>query len=110
MIGENSIKEKLKKIIIERVKFKAPPQEIKDDTALFGPEDPEGLGLESIDALDIAAGIEKELGVRVNEQDDLPAKFYSINTLTEYIKELMQKSSEEAQKYDSRIEEELNDG
>lgn len=42
------------------------PDEIEDEAPLFG----EGLGLDSIDALELALAIHKEFGVRTSADDE----------------------------------------
>lgn len=58
------------------------PSAIADDAPLFGEE---GLGLDSLDALEIAMMVEEHFGVRVPEGDDARAIFRSVSTLAEFI-------------------------
>jgi acyl carrier protein len=79
-----NIKESLKKILIEELNLEdLTPEEIKDDTPLFG----EGLGLDSLDAVELVVLLEKHFGVEVKNLDEGRAAFQSINTLVSFIKE-----------------------
>lgn len=60
------------------------PEEIGDDMALFGDD---GLGLDSVDAIEITLILEKEFGVKVTNVDENKNIFETPNTLTNYINE-----------------------
>ena len=77
-----TIKEQLKKIIIEELNLEEiSPEDIEDDAPLFG----EGLGLDSLDAVEIVVLLEKHFGVEVKSLDEGREAFRSINTLAAYI-------------------------
>jgi acyl carrier protein len=79
-----TIKEQLKKIIIEELNLEEiSPEDIEDDAPLFG----EGLGLDSLDAVEIVVLLEKHFGVEVKSLDEGREAFRSINTLAAYIEE-----------------------
>ena len=60
------------------------PEEIEPDAPLFG----DGLGLDSIDALEISFAIAQTYGIKLRSDDDNNAKiFASLNALTQYIQE-----------------------
>lgn len=83
-----TIKERLKKVIVEELNLEeVNPEEIEDDAPLFG----EGLGLDSLDAVEIVVLLEKHFGVVVQNLDEGKAAFQSINTLTAYVEERMPK-------------------
>ena len=76
--------EKLKSEIIEALNLEEiTPEEIDADAPLFG----DGLGLDSIDALEIILILERNYGVKVTNpgSEDVKAIFYSVRTLAEYI-------------------------
>lgn len=87
MIDEEEIKERLKSMIIRRLELNISPEDIKDDEPLFG----EGLGLDSVESLELAVGIEEEFGITIEETDEVREKFYSINTLAAFIKEQLER-------------------
>ncbi|HEX9859703.1 MAG TPA: phosphopantetheine-binding protein [Nitrospirota bacterium] len=80
--GEVSeVKSRLKGMIVERLKLQVDPGGIDDDAPLFG----EGLGLDSIDALELVVGLEQEFGVQVPDEAVGREAFASINTLVEFV-------------------------
>lgn len=57
------------------------PQDIKDDEILFG----EGLGLDSLDAVEIVVLLQRNFGLDVKDMEEGKKIFYSIDTLARYI-------------------------
>ena len=83
-----TVKDQLKKIIIEELNLEdISPEDIEDDAPLFG----EGLGLDSLDAVEIVVLLEKHFGVEVKSLDEGREAFSSINALAAYIEERMPK-------------------
>lgn len=70
---------RLKQVLIERLSLQLEVDEIADDSPLFG----SGLGLDSVDALEVAIAVETEFGVAITD-DDLHA-FRSVNTVIDFI-------------------------
>ena len=58
--------------------------EIEDDMPLFGDD---GLGLDSVDAIELTLIIEKEFGVKIKDVENSQEVFASINSLVKYINE-----------------------
>jgi acyl carrier protein len=84
------IKPRLKEMIVERLTLDIAPDEIKDDVPLFSHEN-EGLDLDSVEALEIVVGIEQSFDVTV-EEGDYKQEFYSINTLSQFVKGLIEQA------------------
>lgn len=76
--------ERIKRIIVDHLDLEIEPHLITDDQPIFG----RGLGLDSIDALELFVVIEDEFGVTV--YDDNIEVFSSINKLADYIVENME--------------------
>lgn len=76
------LKETLKKQIIEALSLEEmAPEDITDDGALFG----DGLGLDSIDALELIVLMEKHYGIRLNNPAEGKAILTSVNSMADYI-------------------------
>ena len=57
------------------------PKNIADDLSLFG----EGLGLDSIDSIELAVLMEREYGIKINDPKEGRKIFTSVNTIVDYI-------------------------
>lgn len=78
------LKYALKKQIIEELNLEdITPEDIVDDAPLFG----DGLGLDSIDALELVVLLEKYHGVKIRDEAVGKKVLASINTMAEYILE-----------------------
>ena len=74
----------VKNLIIQRLKLTdMTPEMIDADGPLFG----EGLGLDSIDALELVLGLEKEYGVVIPDADVGKRVFQSVKAIAQYILE-----------------------
>ena len=88
MTKEEIIKTIKEKVLIERLELEdIEPEEIDDAAPLFG----EGLGLDSVEALDVVVGVEEEFGVQIPKQmgEEMQEKFYSVNSLADFISEML---------------------
>lgn len=76
--------QKVKQMIIDSLRIEGmSPGEIDTDAPLFG----EGLGLDSIDALQLVVAMEKEFGVVVPDAATGTKVFASVRSMAEYIAE-----------------------
>jgi len=75
---------RLKEILITRLKLKIGADQIKEDTTLFGPD---GLGLDSIDVLELVVGIKKEFGVEIVDRQTAEKVFTSVAAIVKYIED-----------------------
>jgi acyl carrier protein len=79
---EQELIEKLRSEIIQQLKLEdLKPEDIDADAALFG----EGLGLDSIDALELIVLLEKNYGIKIEDPKDGKKIFASIRTMAKYI-------------------------
>lgn len=74
---------KIKELIVNRLNLKIDPSSIGNDTVLFLSKSDGGLGLDSVDALELAVTINNEFGVVVTDED--MGIFNSVNTIDEFI-------------------------
>ena len=80
----NDLKLRVKQMIVERLKLEGmSPDDIVDDAPLFG----EGLGLDSIDALELVLAIEQTFGVKIEDEASGMKAFRSANALVAFIAE-----------------------
>lgn len=76
------LKQQLKEILVNELKIQdITPEEIADTDPLFG----EGLGLDSLDAVELVVIIQKNFDVQIADMDEGRKAFESINSLAEYI-------------------------
>jgi acyl carrier protein len=81
---EQELIDKLKLEIIQQLNLEdQKPEDIDADAPLFG----EGLGLDSIDALEIMVLLEKNYGIKIEDPKDGKKIFFSIRTLAQFIME-----------------------
>ena len=77
-----ALKTKLKQQIIEQLNLEdISVADIKDDMPLFG----EGLGLDSIDALELIVLLENNYNIKLTNPEEGKSVFNSVNSMAEYI-------------------------
>ena len=73
----------LKKQIIEQLNLQdINPEDIADEQPLFA----EGLGLDSIDALELIVLLQQQYKIKLSNAEDGPKVFHSVKSMAEYIK------------------------
>ena len=79
----DELKQEIKELIISSLELEdIKPEDIKDDAPIFG----KGLGLDSIDALELGVAIKKKVGVKLSaDSEDSRKHFASVNALAEFI-------------------------
>ena len=78
------LEEQVKKIIIDSLELEdITPEDIKDDEPLFG----DGLGLDSIDALELGMSLKKNFNLTLsNNKEENKQYFYSVKTIADFIR------------------------
>ena len=71
--------EAIKEELVERLELEVEPEDIDDDTFLFGG----GLQLDSIDSMEIIIGMQARFDVMIEEDDIEPLR--TINTLADFV-------------------------
>lgn len=83
-MATEELKQQLKKQVIESLNLTAmKPEEIKDDEPLFG----DGLGLDSIDSLELIVLLHREYGIIIQDPKDGRKILVDINTMADYIEQ-----------------------
>lgn len=77
------LKKNIKEMLVRRLKLKMDADSIKDDAPLFGDG---GIGLDSIDALELVVGLQKEYGIVINDKAVAEKVLVNVNTIAEYVK------------------------
>lgn len=79
-----ALKAELKSKIIEVLNLEdISVEDINDDDALFA----DGLGLDSIDALELIVLLDKDYGIKLTDPKDGKAIFRSVETMAAYVAE-----------------------
>ena len=82
MIETAELKQQVKKQIIEFLNLKTvKPEDISDDEPLFG----EGLGLDSIDSIELIVLLSREYGIEIKDPKEGRKILVDINTMVDYI-------------------------
>ncbi|MEA3333942.1 MAG: phosphopantetheine-binding protein [Pseudomonadota bacterium] len=80
---ETNLREQLKKIIIEELNLEdIDASELKDNDPLFGDE---GLGLDSLDAVELVVLIQKHFDVEIKDMEEGREALASISSLADFI-------------------------
>jgi acyl carrier protein len=81
MTGDD-LRSQIKRLIVTELNLKGrDPETIDDDAPLFGA----GLGLDSLDALQLAMSIEEKMGVRIPEGEEARAVFRNVRSIAEHV-------------------------
>ncbi|MDX1630650.1 MAG: phosphopantetheine-binding protein [Thermoanaerobaculia bacterium] len=75
------LENRIKRLVVERLKLDIEPSEIESSEPLFG----NGLGLDSIDALELVLGVEQEFGVEIEDEEVGAQALTSVETLVEFV-------------------------
>ena len=81
------LEEQIKQLIIDTLNLEGmTTADIPTEVALFSPD---GVGLDSIDALELGLALKNTFGVTLSaENEKLRAHFYSVQTLADFIRSL----------------------
>lgn len=82
-MDREQLKLELKQLIIRECEKKLDPEQIADDAVLIGSEG--SLGLDSLDALQIALAVKQQYGKRIDGNNATRAALGSVNALADFI-------------------------
>ena len=83
-MSDPNLRQSIKEMLVKNLMLQTTADQIGDDLPLFGPE---GLGLDSIDALELVVSMEKTFGVGVPNSEVAGKALRSVNTIHDYIVE-----------------------
>ena len=78
MEDTTQLKRRIKEIMVENLMLQMTADEIADDKPLFGPE---GLGLDSVDALQLVVALDKNFGLKIPDPAAAKEILVSVNTI-----------------------------
>ncbi len=81
---ESDLRTQIKEMLVKNLMLQTPADQIGDDLPLFGPG---GLGLDSIDALELVVSMEKTFGVGVPNSEVAGKALQTVNSIHDYIAE-----------------------
>jgi len=83
---EQTLEQKIKEKLIETLELKITPDKIDDNAPLFI----EGLGLDSVDALEVAAMLSMHFVGEITDKDSAKAVLSSIKSIADYVRKVKQ--------------------
>jgi acyl carrier protein len=78
MSNSAELKRQIKRMLVENLMLQNTAEEIKDDQPLFGPG---GLGLDSVDALQMVVALDKNYGLKIPDPETARKVIHSVNTI-----------------------------
>ena len=81
-----TLKERIKAMMVENLMLQVTAEEITDDMPLFGPG---GLGLDSVDALQLVVGLDKNFGVKIADPAAAKEILQTVNTIADAVQKKM---------------------
>lgn len=82
MDNPSELRAQIKKVMVEELMLSMAPEEIGDETPIFGPE---GLGLDSVDALQLVVAVEKHFGYKVSDAEAAKQVMQSVRSIADAI-------------------------
>ena len=89
-MSDPNLRQRIKEMLVKNLMLQTTADQITDDMPLFGAG---GLGLDSIDALELVVSMEKTFGVGVPNSEVAGKALRSVNTIHDYIVEKQAQAS-----------------
>jgi acyl carrier protein len=87
---EPDLRSRIKEMLVKNLMLQTPAEQIGDELPLFGAG---GLGLDSIDALELVVSMEKTFGVAVPNSEVAGKALQTVNSIHDYIVEKTERSA-----------------
>ena len=85
LMNEADLRNEIRAMLVETLMLPVPAEEIGDDRPLFGPE---GVGLDSVDALQLVVALDKKYGVKITDQQVAQQVLRSVATMARAVMEI----------------------
>jgi acyl carrier protein len=82
MEDAQALKARLKSVMVENLMLQVTTEEIGDDLPLFGPG---GLGLDSVDALQLVVALDKNFGLKIPDPATAKVVLQTVNTIADAV-------------------------
>jgi len=82
MTDISELKGRIKALMVENLMLQFPAAEIGEDTPLFRPE---GLGLDSVDALQLVVALDKNFGLKIQDTEVARQVMQTVRTMAEAV-------------------------
>ena len=82
---DTELKQRIKEMLVSNLMLQVTAAEIRDDQPLFGPE---GLGLDSVDALQLVVALDKTFGLKIPDPAAAKQILQSVDTIAAAVKSL----------------------
>jgi acyl carrier protein len=86
---DNGLRTEIKQAIVRSLRLPMQPADIADDVPLFG----EGLGLDSIDALELVLELERSFDVKITDEQTGAAVLRTVNSIADYVTQVRRAAS-----------------
>ncbi len=87
-MSEESMEERLKRMIVDRLFLQIAPSEIEDDKKLV-----QDYGVDSVSLFELVVGLEEEFGIRVEDKEFNLRHFESVAALGQFVRSKLGESS-----------------
>lgn len=78
------LRDEIRGLVVETLMLSTPAAELTDERPLFGPE---GLGLDSVDALQLVVALDKHYGVKITDQEVARRTLQNVATMAKAVAE-----------------------
>lgn len=82
MEDASALKERIKNLMVEDLMLQVSPADIGDDLPLFGPG---GLGLDSVDALQLVVALDKHFGLKIRDPGAAREILQNVNSMVQAV-------------------------
>ena len=83
MDDTNALKDQIRNLMVENLMLQVTPAEITDELPLFGPG---GLGLDSVDALQLVVALDKSFGLKIRDPEAAKAILKNVSTIADAVR------------------------